>query len=356
MSWLITLWSLLALGFTASALLRLRRAKAPARLDVPVLLLRPVDAPTPVELENLAAPLPDGVEQVVLSPYALRKRPTGRWLYSDPPSANRKAGHLAYATAVLPTEGRVVVAVDADVRVDAELLAALVEPVRRGAALATAEPSLVGAPSLGAAALRGLLNHSHQNFSAIDAVTPGARAVCGKAMALGPAALEELPKLLGCIGEDLELARRLHARGEQVELAAAPARVPQQAVSLESAFARVTRWMMVLRAHRPGLWPFVPVLFACTLPLALLAALLGSTTLGLLATALVTARTGLSLALAPRLEGTWEWALGELLLLAAFVAAVGRRTVEWRGRTLEVMPGGHIHVRAAARTSTESAT
>jgi hypothetical protein len=318
-----------------------------------VLLLRPVDAPTPTELENLAAPLPEGVEQVVLSPFALRRRPTGRWLYSDPPSPNRKVGHLAYAVAVLPTDDRAVVAVDADVKVDAELLAALVEPLSRGVALTTAEPTLEGAPSLGAAALRGLLNHSHQNFAAIDAVTPGARAVCGKAMGLGPAALEELPKLLGCIGEDLELARRLHARGAEVALASARARVPQPPVSLDSAFARVTRWLLVLRAHRPGLWPFVPVLFACTLPLAAVALALGSTPLAVLATALVTARTGLALALAPRLAGTWEWVLGEALLLAAFVAGVGRRTVEWRGRTLALRPGGHVEVLA---TSAGSAT
>lgn len=352
MSLVLAAWALAALGFTLFAWVRLQPLAPEAPFDCPVLLLRPVESPTQRELENLSAPLPVGVRQVVLSPFALPVKVVGEWLHSDPPTANRKAGHLVYALTTLSPEGAVVVVADADVQVDEPLLRALVGPVLQGAALVTAEPRAVGAPSLGAAALRGLLNHTHQNFRAVDAVSVGAKPVCGKAMALGPAALRELSGLTGCIGEDLELSVRLHAAGEWVALASAPAHMPQAAVSLRASLLRTTRWMQVLKAHRPALGPFVPALFACTPVLVTLAFLSQAPLLQGVVAALVAVRTGFALALTKKPSGAWEWALGEVLLLGAYVAALGRRTVQWRGRRFDVLPGGAIRTLVRSEAST----
>src|SRR5207237_668407 len=126
--------------------LRSRRAPSRGSKQVPVLLLRPVDAPTPRELENLATPIDYAgpLEQVVVSPYRPRLAPGVRWLPSDPLTPNRKVGHLLYALEVLRTEGRVVLAVDADVAVTGALVEGLAAPVASGAALSTAAPTPVG--------------------------------------------------------------------------------------------------------------------------------------------------------------------------------------------------------------------
>ena len=71
--WGLTAWAGLSLGFTAVTGFRLRRAPGEAAGAEPkewpaVLLLRPMDAPTPGELQNLATPVDyEGpLEQVVM--------------------------------------------------------------------------------------------------------------------------------------------------------------------------------------------------------------------------------------------------------------------------------------------------
>ncbi|WP_224243019.1 glycosyltransferase family 2 protein [Hyalangium gracile] len=369
-------WAAMATGFSSVALGRLLRARRRpvAGTRVPVLLLRPVDAPTERELENLSRPVDYAgeLEQVVLSPYRPRLGPGVRWLPSDPPAPNRKVGHLLYALEVLPTQGRVVLAVDADVAVTGALVEALAAPVAAGAALSTAAPTPVGVRGLVAWAVSGLLRHSHHSFRALHAMSAGAKAVCGKALGLSPVAAEELRGLADHIGEDLELAKRLHARGQEVALAEEPALVPMEPMrSWRPAVERFTRWMQVLASHRPGLYPTVPLLFTPTLPLAALALGLGSWTVGAATGALVLVRTLLSWRLAvltkssPPLslkaggspppaagEGgggsAWlavagAWLLGEALLLAAFLRSTWQAgTVTWRGRTYALQRGGRM--------------
>jgi hypothetical protein len=100
-------WAVLATGFSAVALGRLLLARRGPVVStrVPVLLLRPVDAPTSRELDNLSRPVDYAgeLEQVVVSPYRPRLAPGVRWLPSDPPAPNRKVGHLLYAVEVLRT-------------------------------------------------------------------------------------------------------------------------------------------------------------------------------------------------------------------------------------------------------------
>lgn len=353
-------WTAMATGFSGVALARLLRARrsgSTGHTRVPVLLLRPVDAPTQRELENLATPIDYAgpLEQVVVSPYRPRLAPGVRWLPSDPLTPNRKVGHLLYALEVLQTQGRVVLAVDADVAVTGALVEGLAAPVASGAALSTAAPTPVGPEDSASRAMAGLLRYTHHSFRALDVMSAGAKAVCGKALGLSPVAMEALKELADHIGEDLELSKRLHARGLDVALSAAPAVVPLGTVeSWGTPLARFTRWMQVLASHRPSLYPTVPLLFTPTLPLVLVAAVLGSPVLAGAVGGLVAVRTLLALRLASLSApaGTpdtglphalTDWLLGEGLLLAAFLCSLWQQgTVTWRGRTYALQPGGRM--------------
>lgn len=355
MSWLVTLWAVFAGGFTWVAVYRLFKASRTAqqhRLRVRrrphVLLLRPVDAPTPLELENLGTPIDYSGEltHVVLSPFRPRLSSANvRWLPSDPLTSNRKVGHLAYALATLP-EAReaVVLCVDADVRVDGALVSSLVEQLQDGAALASAAPRPEVLDTLAARATRGLLVQSHHSFEALDVMSAGAKAICGKAIALSPAAAGELVRLADCIGEDLELSQVLHEKGLAVTMASAPAVVPQsRQLALKPVFERFTRWMQVLRAHRPVLFPSVPVFFAPTPVLMVLASILATPQVAAGLCFLVAARITLANRLDKRAGLRFEWLLAEAMLLLCWLEAlrVGR-TVTWRGRRFALRDGGRM--------------
>lgn len=373
MNVVVTLWALVAAGFTGVALFRLWRGRAetaPARVRrrPPVLLIRPVDAPTPLELENLATPIdyPGELTHVVVSPFRPRLSSANvRWLASDPLTRNRKVGHIAYALSTLQTEpfardpepsieerpdamwargDQVVLCIDADVRVDAALIGALVDELRDGAALASAAPRPSVSESLGGRAVRGLLVQSHHAFEVIDAMSAGARAICGKAIALSPRAAAELVKLADCIGEDLELSHVLHEQGQPVTLARATAQVPQaEQVPMSGVVERFTRWMQVLRAHRPALFPSVPLLFAPTPLLMVLASVTATPEVAVALSLLV----GLRITLANRQDNRgglrFEWLLAEGLLLGCWLNALKQgSTVRWRGRAFALRSGGRM--------------
>jgi len=348
-------WVVLAGGFSAVALARLPRPRRPGSTTrVPVLLVRPVDAPSPRELENLACPIDYAgpLEHVVLSPSRPCLPEAVRWVPSEPRTPNRKVGHVLTALGALPREGRVVLVVDADVAVTGALVEGLAAPVAAGAALSTAVPTPVDARGLAGRAVAGLLRRTHDSFRALHVMNAGAQAVCGKALGLGPEALGELPPLADHIGEDLELSKRLHARGLAVVLCEVPARVPLAPGDWRTARERFTRWMQVLRSHRPGLYPTVPLLFTPTWPLLLLSLGTGSSGLALGVGGLVAVRTLLSWRLAglsasdageARAGFVADWLLGEALLLAAFVSSLVRAPrVTWRGRTYALESGGRM--------------
>jgi hypothetical protein len=241
-------------------------------------------------------------------------------------------------------DDQVVLCVDADVRVDAALVGALVDELRDGAALASAAPRPAVSTSLGGRMVRGLLVQSHHAFEVIDVMSAGARALCGKALALSPVAAAELVKLADCIGEDLELSQVMHERGLPVTLAKATAQVPQAGhVPVRAVVERFTRWMQVLRAHRPALFPSVPLLFAPTPLLMVLASVVATPSAALSLALLV----GLRIALANRQDGRggwrFEWLLAEALLLGCWLNALRQgRTVEWRGRRFSLGAGGRM--------------
>lgn len=352
----ITLWAVVAGMFSLVAWARLSRLRAAAEPPLPnpappVLLLRPMDEPAPHELDALASPIdyPGPLEQVVLAPFRPRLPPSVRWLWSDPLTKNRKAGHLDYALQVLRTEGRVVLSVDADVAVDGALVRGLVAQVASGASLAVAAWLPVPRGGWGARALRAMLTHTHHSFLALDVMSRGAKSVSGKAMGLSPSARAEIPAVVDHIGEDLELARRLHARGETVKLTLVPARAPQpDGAPFKDSVVRIARWMRVLRAHRPGLFLTVPLFFCPSLLLFMLALVsrqplaLGGVAFFAAARTLLAARL---LRLRPGVSrgplDAFDWVLGEALLLSGFVRSlVGKKRVIWRGRAYALRNGG----------------
>lgn len=331
----LAIWLSIATFFTVIALVRFVSSAGPEapRADVSrqgVLLLRPVDAATPDELENLAAPI-SGVSQVVLAPFRPRLHDEVKWLPSDPLQHNRKLGHLQYALSILETNGRPVLVVDADVRVDDALVDALLTGLAAGADLAWAAPRPIEK-----GITRGLLVQSLHSFKALDALSGGAKPVCGKAIALNSRALEVLRSLPDCLGEDLELARKLHQQHLKVSLAG-EANVPGAPASLQALIARFTRWMQVLKAHRPWLFPTIPLLFAATPLLAVAAAMVGSTPLRLGTLGLVIVRATLAAVLERRAFTFGAWFGAELLLLLCWLnALVLGSKVTWRGRVMEV--------------------
>jgi hypothetical protein len=347
---LVLAWTVVAAAFSAVTLFRVLRQPAapPGRPVPPLLLLRPLDEPTEAELLNLALPLPEDlpVRQVVVSPYRPRLAEGVEWHYSDPPCLNRKVGHVLYALDTLRRGEQQILVVDADVAVDRALVEALSSALSAGATLSTAAPVPEGGTGLGAAALRGLLRSSQHSFVALDRMSAGSRAICGKALGLSGAALEALRGLAGHIGEDLELARFLHVRGLPVTRVTATARMPLGRVEFPGVLRRIRRWMQVLRAHRPGLWPTVPLLLAPTPLLLVAAAALGAPLVVAVASGLVASRILLARRLAPE-NGVLDWLLGEALLLAAFVRSVPRRAVRWRGRVFHLAPGGRMRPDAA---------
>jgi hypothetical protein len=323
---LITVWAALAAAFTVLALYKLAlrpqvAASKPSRVGI--VLLRPVDAPTACELETLGQ-VPRGVEQCVLSPRPL----TANHHPSEPSAQNRKLGHLRSFNATGP-----VLVADADVAVDDALVDALLGALEAGADLAWAAPR-----PLSPGVTRGLLVQSLHSFEALDVLSVGSKPVCGKAMALTPAAWAALLQLPDCIGEDLELSSVLHRRGLTVARAGY-ALMPHPAAPL----ARFTRWMQVLNAHRPALFPTVPLLFSCT-PLLLAGALLQGDGVARAATAVLVA---LRLVTASVLERQRRvhlaWLGAEALLLVCWVRALLRGDrVTWRGRELAVGAQGAL--------------
>ncbi|MGV3622417.1 MAG: glycosyltransferase family 2 protein [Archangium sp.] len=331
MSFAFSLWCAIAIGFTFTAMLRggRRRSLTGVTPSEPLTLIRPVDAPTPVELQNLSH-LANGVDQYVLSPIPSG---SGTWLLSDPRGFNRKLGHIHAALAQLGVMKPVLI-VDADVRVDDALVNSLVAGLQSGAALAWASPAPVESGFE-----RGLLVQSSHSFEVLDGISPGASPLCGKAMALSPQALEVLRSIPDCVGEDLELSKALHRRGLTTKLVARaniPGRRP-----LEASYARFTRWMQVLRAHRGALFPTIPLFFACTPLLVLSAAALASDLLLALTALLVLARFALAFSLEGRLS-PW-WFAGECLLLVSWLQSLvlGSR-VTWRGRVLHIGAKGTL--------------
>jgi ceramide glucosyltransferase len=396
MSALVGLWALVALAFTLVAIDALRRLDArraaPPALWPRLAIVRPCEGLDPGLEENLLSSLTaryDGARALYVcvpslddpaAAVAARVERAARVFAPSVPvslvvtaietPANRKAAQLAVAEQKL--DAPVVVVADSDVRFDdrtlPELIGALEADPR--AAAASAPPIDVEAETLGDRASAALLSSTPNALRALAALSSGWRGhplLAGALVACRREALAEaggFAALEPYLGEDFELARRLHAAGHTLATSSAPARFTDRGRSLYQVVRRYARWAMVVRRQRPGLLSTYWLLLACTPVLVVLAALaavveaprwpaaVAATVLLLGARAAFARRLRRGYGLRDGwLRSVGALLIGELLILVSSIRSLGRAEVEWRGRRFHVRPGGvleRIRVTASA--------
>lgn len=275
--------------------------------------------------------------------------------------ANAKSGQLA---AVI--EGRagldrdaVVVVADSDVLLAPDDLVRLVEAFEAPRVVATwAPPVEVSAPhTFGDRASQAVLCGSLHAFPLLSRLDEAG--MVGKLFAVRSGALADVggfSSLTDVLGEDMELARRLRARGGRVRVVDAVARSAACGRSLAATLDRYARWLLVIRGQRPWLLPSYPLLFASLLPLIALSLVAPAGPWSLAAVVVALAARFIAASAARRLVSgrfllVTPWVdvmLSEPLLLAAFFKALSRRTLTWRGRSLSLARGGRLVLARAA--------
>jgi ceramide glucosyltransferase len=261
--------------------------------------------------------------------------------------ANHKCGQLAAVIAARPSSA-VVLNADADIDLDGVDLDRLIDPVLRGDVAATYAPPIELGPSrtLGDRASRAVLDSSMHAFVVLGRLDP--RGFVGKLWAVRHEVLGRVggfEALSDYLGEDMELARRLHAHGEATALVLPCARARTEGRTLEATVARYARWMSVIRAQRPALLPTYPLLFFPTLPLVVLAIVgdaWGAALLALAARALVAVGARVAAGQRPTPWVALDVLLSDGVLAAAWLRALGQRRLAWRGRRLELLADGRI--------------
>ena len=277
--------------------------------------------------------------------------------------ANRKAAQLAVVDPLLPASARILVVADSDVQLDDDSLPSLVSSLLADpdAGAASAPPIDVSARTLGdrwSAALLSSTPHALLALAGLSARSGGVALLAGALLAVRREALAKVGgfrSLEPYLGEDFELARRLHDAGLSMATSAAPARFTDSGRTLRGIIRRYARWSLVVRRQRPALFATYLLLLGCT-PLVGLGALLAAAAradgwpLALGAAALlVGGRTLLAMTLRRcyGVGGGWTRALvamlaGELLICAGATQAGASAEVEWRGRRFYVGERGAL--------------
>jgi ceramide glucosyltransferase len=207
-------------------------------------------------------------------------------------------------------------------------------------------------PGLGPRASEAVLGASLTAFPLLCGIY--ADGLTGKIWAGRREALAEcdFDSLTHYLGEDLEMTNRLRSHGWGIVATSTLGRARGSEASFEQVVARFGRWMLAVRGQRPQLLPTYPLFFFAT-PLVLVLAGMGGfaePAIGLAAAGLaVFARVVVTLA-AQHWSGRRmgpvavlrEAVLGDLALGLAWVRALTRRDVEWRGHRLRVEPDGRL--------------
>jgi len=263
---------------------------------------------------------------------------------------NRKAAQLAAATG----GADVVIVADSDVDLADTDLDALVAPLvgDSPAWVAWAPPAEHAPPrTLGDRASAAVLGASLHAFPLLAGLDP--RGLVGKLFAIRASALASIGgfgSLVGYLGEDMEIARRVRERGGTIVRAPIVARSLASGRSWEAVIARFSRWLAVIRAQRPFLLVSYPALFFATVPILLLSAALSTELprVALSASALAFLARILVALVAARASGRsgklgsvlYDAVLADLVLALAFARALRSRTVTWRDRVLVVGRAG----------------
>lgn len=265
-----------------------------------------------------------------------------------PRGPNLKSSQLAGLLDAAPED--VALVVDSDVELEGldldRMLAPLCDPAARVAAVwcppVEREPT-----SLGDRMSAALLGGSLHAFPLLGMLDPGG--LVGKTFAVRLAALREVGGFGGLVqhlGEDMELARRLRSKGLRVVMSDAVVASLASQRSVVQVLARYARWLMVIRAQRPGLVASYPLLLAATPGLLVAGACglaLGWPAAGPVVVAALVARLSVAfvaagLARRGRSPGRAlvDAVLADGLLLVAFVRALGPARVRWRERSLRL--------------------
>lgn len=368
---------------------RARRAAGVTRKWPAIAILRPCEGPDAELYENLLSTVTaryDGAREVLLlvpqaddPAYAVceRVKAEAARVAPDVPvevvltrldtPANRKVAQLAVGAT--RTQAPVLVVADSDLRLDDDtlpsLLAVLEADPKAGAS--SAPMVEVGGRTAGDVASAALLSSTPHAFLCLAGLAErsgGAHALCGALIAVRRAALEEVggfAALEQFLGEDFELARRLHERGYTIPHSAAPARATDHGRSLGQVVRRYVRWSTVTRKQRAHLYVSYPLLLGAT-PLVLAvqgaALALGAPwAWGSAAAVGVAVSVRVLLAATIRRAYGLSWnplvALGALLAgetLMLVTAGLGLVSgeIEWRGKRYVVRPGGRLERIGAA--------
>lgn len=367
----------LAIGAAMRRAAMQRRARALASVSASgkrVLLVRPCAGAEPGLLENLtsirtltsAARLtvvmsvddPEDGARTVIEAASERLRADGidaRAEVHAPVGPNRKASMLGQVLRESDEDWEFMVNVDSNIDLSEypldELLAPLLRDARVGASWGPWS-ELRQHPGLGPRASEAVLGASLTAFPLLCGIY--ADGLVGKIWAARREALAEceFDSLTYYLGEDLEMANRLRARGWGIVAASTLGRARGGEASFGQVVERFGRWMLAVRGQRPLLLPTYPLFFFAT-PLVLLLAGVGAFAEPMIAL------TAAGLAILGRVIVTlaaqhWsgrrmgplrvvvEAALGDLALGLAWVWALTRRDLEWRGHRLRVEPDGRL--------------
>lgn len=273
---------------------------------------------------------------------------------------NRKAAQLAVAA----SGAAILVACDSDVDLEGVDLDQLVAPLvgAGGTWVSWAPPAERGsALTLGDLASAAVLGGSLHAFPLLAQLDPAG--LVGKLFAIRQEALSAIGgfgSLVDYLGEDMEIARRVREQGGAVVAVPLVARSLAAGRSWDVVVGRFARWLTVIRAQRAFLLLSYPALFFATVPIVLVSALLAfvAPTAALVSAFLaITARLGvawLAASIAGRKRGPLQLvrdvALADGMLAAAFVRALGTRTVTWRDRVLVVDRTGLLHEPSALKS------
>jgi ceramide glucosyltransferase len=274
---------------------------------------------------------------------------------------NRKVAQLAHAERL--SDAEVVAVIDSDVELDDETLPALVTALvadpRAGAS--SCGPIDIRRDALGDRASAAVLTstpHAFYCLAGLAETSGGAHVLCGALIALHRRVLDELggfASLERYIGEDFELARRLHAAGYTIPIAWAPGRVTDHGRTLGAVVKRFVRWATVTRTQRAHLLATYVIFLGCG-PILLVsgAAMLAlgdphMAPFAIGAGVLLVQRTILAMMLrrayglsaAPH-RAFFAMLLGELVIDIATFGALGPPIVAWRGNRYRIGKGGLI--------------
>jgi len=271
---------------------------------------------------------------------------------------NRKADQLGRALRLETQSHDIVVVADSDVFLDVRSLAAVLGPVERGEADVCFLPPVETVPQTWAdQASAAVLDGSLHAFAVLSQLDP--RGMVGKLFAIRSDALRAVggfESLVGSLGEDMLLARRLTEGGRRLVMGAVAAESRASGRSLHGVILRYARWIAVIRAQRPGLLPSYPLLFASTpslLALSAMALVAEGPVAWLAFSAVVAARAWVFL-IARRLShrppgfssqtvrALFFAFVSDFVLLAAFVRAMVWRQLTWRGISLTTR-GAQLH-------------